>query len=1639
MHYFVQSSGDPELPPSLTAIDAALPAGQYLIRGNLNGLSFISAPQFNPGTGQPEQYYDAYNVEKGDWVANDATGYTWRIEQIYVVNDAPNPGNNTGSGVFYARMKDVDNYNGGLDPTGLYNGAPSFIDSRTILFTLDEDGFPIFTPSDTFQLSANFSGNVIGRFRALNTYNQYVSIYQDGSSSSLTVGDPVFINPATNQFERSQGIGDVSGVYQTIGIVTSVNVPSTNYFTFNPFGEYRSGSELQDSYTGTSFTGTVGTIYYISPSGPAPLTTTKPTNFPFPLYQIIDSSGNSVLLRSNSQGTSSGSSGTGPTGPQGPQGTPGDLYYTSTVAQITPNPVYDGSQTITVSTGLAYSSGNSVIVVSSTDPTKSYEGRVGTYNPLTGSLTITNIRNIYGPFALDYYNVNLDGTDGPTGPTGAASSTTGPTGAKGSTGDIAYYIFDGGLPGSSYTVGPAFDAGGVGFTGYTGVNGTNLQLQFRRGLAAVWTQVNPILAEGELAIESDTELFKIGDGVSDWNTLPYGGLRGPTGFTGYTGSQGISFTGETGQQGPTGLTGSTGYTGSTGPTGQRGETGVTGATGEKGVTGFTGPTGDAGLPGDQGPTGPSGQIGYTGPTGGIGAPGDKGATGATGQAGFTGATGSTGAKGEFTYFIFDGGLPGSSYFVGPAFDAGGVGFTGNTGPSGQQYNGTNLQLQFRRGLASLWTQVNPILAAGELAIESDTDLFKIGDGVTDWNTLPYGGLRGPTGFTGATGAGIDGATGATGASGAEGQKGETGPTGSTGLQGPTGSSGSVGETGAAGATGSTGATGVTGAKGEFTYFIFDGGLPGSSFFVGPAFDAGGVGFTGNTGPSGQQYNGTNLQLQFRRGLASLWTQVNPILAAGELALESDTNLFKIGDGVTDWINLPYGGLIGPTGPSGYVGSDGSTGPTGLVGPTGSNGTTGATGASITGATGSTGAKGEFTYFIFDGGLPGSSFFVGPAFDAGGVGFTGNTGPSGQQYNGTNLQLQFRRGLASLWTQVNPILAAGELALESDTNLFKIGDGVTDWNNLPYGGLQGPTGASGYIGADGSTGPTGSAGFGATGPTGIPGATGVTGAIGPTGYNTFYTFDGGEPETIFIDGPAFDAGGVGYTGNTGPSGNYNGTNIQLQLRRGVSTDWFTVNPILAAGEIGLETDTNQFKIGNGMTGWNSLAYGGLQGFTGPSGYVGADGATGPTGTFGGVLTQSLIPDTDNAYDIGATGFRIRDLYVAGASIYLGGAKISADPAGNVFVTNAFGFTGSLSSTGATGPSGAEGPTGRTGSTGPLGTGPTGQRGFTGPTGFTGQQGSTGQTGQQGSTGYTGIQGPTGPGAVQTSFLFASNSTDQTGVTLNTPISFQTTGTLIGTDIAKTSNTQITIQPNGTFELQAIIGRFTSSSSWGVFQWYDVTNAAYIGVAGFGEVVTSAQPVGSSPTATAIVTPSVATIYELRQTTSNTIVVSGTYAQFTASKLAGLVPALNGSTGATGVTGPTGTIPTNLTASSLTVNGTTTVQQIQEIVSTRTPSSFFTLDFTSGAIWYFSSLSSNFTINLTSLPLTSNRSYVVTAIIQQGLTPYYCSTLQINNSSQTLRWPNATQPTATASRTEVESFTLYYSGAVWTALGQYTSFG
>ena len=65
---------------------------------------------------------------------------------------------------------------------------------------------------------------------------------------------------------------------------------------------------------------------------------------------------------------------------------------------------------------------------------------------------------------------------------------------------------------------------------------------------------------------------------------------------------------------------------------------------------------------------------------------------------------------------------------------------------------------------------------------------------------------------------------------------------------------------------------------------------------------------------------------------------------------------------------------------------------------------------------------------------------------------------------------------------------------------------------------------------------------------------------------------------------------------------------FQFRYDTAANWTANNPLLLAGELGLESDTHNFKLGNGSTLWASLPYV-AAGPTGPQGATGSIGATG----------------------------------------------------------------------------------------------------------------------------------------------------------------------------------------------------------------------------------------------------------------------------------------------------------------------------------------------------------------------------------------------------------------------------------------------
>ncbi len=114
----------------------------------------------------------------------------------------------------------------------------------------------------------------------------------------------------------------------------------------------------------------------------------------------------------------------------------------------------------------------------------------------------------------------------------------------------------------------------------------NGSIAFRRDTLAEWSAKNPVLMPGEFGVVTDgndTDWLKVGDGVSDWNALPF--KRGPIGLAGPRGLQG--------EPGPQGQPGPQGEVGPQGPKGQQGEQGPQGQPGPQGPEGPKGEKGDS--------------------------------------------------------------------------------------------------------------------------------------------------------------------------------------------------------------------------------------------------------------------------------------------------------------------------------------------------------------------------------------------------------------------------------------------------------------------------------------------------------------------------------------------------------------------------------------------------------------------------------------------------------------------------------------------------------------------------------------------------------------------------------------------------------------------------------------------------------------------------------------------------------------------------------------------------------------------------------------------------------------------------------------------------------------------------------------
>ena len=120
--------------------------------------------------------------------------------------------------------------------------------------------------------------------------------------------------------------------------------------------------------------------------------------------------------------------------------------------------------------------------------------------------------------------------------------------------------------------------------------------------------------------------------------------------------------------------------------------------------------------------------------------------------------------------------------------------------------------------------------------------------------------------------------------------------------------------------------------------------------------------------------------------------------------------------------------------------------------------------------------------------------------------------------------------------------------------------------------------------------------------------------------------------------------------------------KIQLRRGTAELWSAVNTILDVGEIGFESDTYRFKIGQYSPGtsnlipWNSLEYYGSNRLIGDD--IEIDGNVSITEET--CFSGNIIPCADDTYTLGEAARRWKNIH-ASDTIQLGDLIVTQGPA------------------------------------------------------------------------------------------------------------------------------------------------------------------------------------------------------------------------------------------------------------------------------------------------------------------------------------------------------------------------------------------
>ena len=128
---------------------------------------------------------------------------------------------------------------------------------------------------------------------------------------------------------------------------------------------------------------------------------------------------------------------------------------------------------------------------------------------------------------------------------------------------------------------------------------------------------------------------------------------------------------------------------------------------------------------------------------------------------------------------------------------------------------------------------------------------------------------------------------------------------------------------------------------------------------------------------------------------------------------------------------------------------------------------------------------------------------------------------------------------------------------------------------------------------------------------------------------------------------------------------------------------------------------------------------------------------------------------------------------------------------------------------------------------------------------------------------------------------------------------------------------------------------------------------------------------------------------------------------------------------------------LTASgSVSLSGTVDIQEMREtLVPVTVSSNAIAADWSAGNVYYIGTApSANFAVTLTNVPTDNDKIMTINVLVTQGSVGYVPSSMTVNGSSVTIKWPggSAPTPTSTAGKLDIFNFTLVRTGSSWIVL-------